>query len=168
MDAARGLLDSKGHALSPATIERVTQTLNAASLDPSLADEAQEARLEREHFYTGLDELAPTSDAKPARSKRARSTAKTNESPSPATTARERRAREIARKRQAEQIKAAHRRLSEARKQTAAAAKALDAAARDAKTAADNHRSAEHRYDKAIETEARAESRLDALRHDGD
>ncbi len=52
--AANGLLDPDGRGLSDQTLERVQQTLNAASLDPTLRDEATSARLTNEHVYSGL------------------------------------------------------------------------------------------------------------------
>jgi hypothetical protein len=54
MAAARGLLDPDGRSLTAATTEKVMQTLNAASLDPELRDEARAARLVREHTFSGL------------------------------------------------------------------------------------------------------------------
>ena len=60
MAAARGLLDPDGKSLSAATTEKVMQTLNAASLDPELRDEARAARLVSEHTFSGLGlRLAP-------------------------------------------------------------------------------------------------------------
>src|SRR5436853_1500589 len=52
MGAAGGLLDNRGHSLSPPTLERVRNTLAAASLDPDLAREAEHGRLVHEHLYT--------------------------------------------------------------------------------------------------------------------
>lgn len=54
MAAARGLLDANGKALSAASLEKVMHTLNAASLDPGLREEARAARLTAEHVYSGL------------------------------------------------------------------------------------------------------------------
>jgi hypothetical protein len=167
VDAARGLLDSKGHALSSGTLERVSRTLGAASLDPSLVQQAQEARLEREHFYSGLGEDAEPAEDRPARRKRTDPTPNRTEDKGRATTARERREREMARERQAALIKAARTRLSEARKQTARAATARDAAARAAKSAEAEYRRAEERHASALEDEANAQAELDTLRRDG-
>jgi hypothetical protein len=67
VDAARGLLDSSGRGLSDQTLERVRETLTAASLDPLLRDEAEAARLMEEHSYSGFGAFAaPPADAPPS------------------------------------------------------------------------------------------------------
>jgi hypothetical protein len=165
--AARGLVDGNGHALSPATLERVSRTLVAASLDPALAQEAETARLERGHFYTGLDELAPH-DVHHARPKPARSARSQHGNTSLATAARERRERETTRRRRAARIKAARSRLTETRKRTATTAKELDVAARAAKKADAEHRRAEQRQAQALDAHAKAQAYLKALLRDDD
>jgi DNA repair exonuclease SbcCD ATPase subunit len=54
IEAARGLLSSEGHELSPATIDRVTETLQAAALEEDARARVQEGRLERELRHVGL------------------------------------------------------------------------------------------------------------------
>ena len=54
VEAASCLLDHRGHSLSRQTIERVGDTLHAASLDPSVRDEAAAGRLTGDHRYAGL------------------------------------------------------------------------------------------------------------------
>ena len=54
VQAARGLLTSDGHELSPAVIERVAETLSAAALDPEARARVGEGRLERELRHVGL------------------------------------------------------------------------------------------------------------------
>jgi hypothetical protein len=54
IEAARGLLSSDGHELSPATIDRVTETLQAAALEEDARARVQEGRLERELRHVGL------------------------------------------------------------------------------------------------------------------
>jgi hypothetical protein len=54
VEAARGLLSANGHELSPATIDRVTETLTAAALDEDARASVQEGRLERELRHVGL------------------------------------------------------------------------------------------------------------------
>ena len=54
MAAARGLLDPDGRELSAGTLEKVMQTLNAASLDPELREAAEHGRLAREQVFSGL------------------------------------------------------------------------------------------------------------------
>lgn len=51
---ARGLLSSAGHELSPATLERVSETLHAAALDDDVRGLAGQGRLERELRHVGL------------------------------------------------------------------------------------------------------------------
>jgi hypothetical protein len=63
--AARGLLTSDGHELSPTIIERVADTLHAAALDEDARAQVHEGRLERELRHVGLG-MAP-SGAAPAR-----------------------------------------------------------------------------------------------------
>jgi hypothetical protein len=61
--AARGLLSSEGHELTPATLERVSDTLHAAALDEGARGEVQDGCLVRELRHVGLGafgELAAT------------------------------------------------------------------------------------------------------------
>ena len=72
--AARGLLSSDGHELSPAVVERVADTLHAAALDEDAREQVRSGRLERElrHIGLGLGESAdPFSAAPPADDRRA-------------------------------------------------------------------------------------------------
>jgi len=68
--AARGLLTSEGHELSPTVIERVADTLHAAALDEDAREQVRGGRLERElrHAGLGLGEatLAQPPAAKPS------------------------------------------------------------------------------------------------------
>jgi hypothetical protein len=52
--AARGLLSSEGHELSPAVVERVADTLHAAALSDEAREAISEGRLERELRHVGL------------------------------------------------------------------------------------------------------------------
>jgi hypothetical protein len=54
VESARGLLDSDGHELSPAVIERVADTLHAAALDEHAREQVRSGRLERELRHVGL------------------------------------------------------------------------------------------------------------------
>jgi hypothetical protein len=54
MVAARGLLTSDGHELSPTVMDRVAETLRAAALDPDARSQVSEGRLERELRHVGL------------------------------------------------------------------------------------------------------------------
>lgn len=62
--AARGLLTSQGHELSPTIIERVSDTLHAAALDDDARAQVRDGRLERELRHIGL---GMTPGAMPAR-----------------------------------------------------------------------------------------------------
>ncbi|MDP1849619.1 MAG: hypothetical protein Q8K79_17670 [Solirubrobacteraceae bacterium] len=69
VQAARGLLSSDGHELSPAVVERVADTLHAAALDEAAREQVREGRLARElrHVGLGLGESAdPFAVAPPA------------------------------------------------------------------------------------------------------
>jgi hypothetical protein len=57
--AARGLLSSEGHELSPTIIDRVSETLHAAALDDDARAQVQDGRLERELRHVGLGMAAP-------------------------------------------------------------------------------------------------------------
>ena len=52
--AARGLLSSDGHELSPTIVDRVSDTLNAAALDDDARRQVKDGRLERELRHVGL------------------------------------------------------------------------------------------------------------------
>ena len=54
---ARGLLSSDGHELSPATLSKVSETLNAAALDDEARAEVQSGCLVRELHHVGLGSL---------------------------------------------------------------------------------------------------------------
>ena len=53
-DAARGLLSDTGHELSPATMDRVSETLHAAALDDDARERVTAGRLERELRHVGF------------------------------------------------------------------------------------------------------------------
>src|SRR4051794_30223271 len=54
VEAASCLLDHHGKGMSKATVEKVADTLHAASLEPALREEAVAGRLRGEHRHTGL------------------------------------------------------------------------------------------------------------------
>jgi hypothetical protein len=68
LEAARGLLTSEGHELSPAVIDRVADTLRAAALDPDSRELVRGGRLERElrHVGLGVGPAAAGADVAPA------------------------------------------------------------------------------------------------------
>ena len=72
---ARGLLSSEGHELTSATLERVSETLNAAALDEDLRAQMRDGCLVRELHHVGLGGLGA---ATPSRSgRRGKSASKT-------------------------------------------------------------------------------------------
>ena len=122
MQAARGLLDSGGHELSPSVVDRVADTLHAAALDPQAREQVREGRLERElrHVGLGLGEsvFAPAPAGPPSAAKPKRADAK--------ETRQQRAERERAAREQAERDREAAREREAARK----AARTQEAAAR--------------------------------------
>ncbi len=57
---ARGLLSSEGHELTVATLQRVSETLNAAALDEDLRAQVSDGCLVRELHHVGLGRLVPS------------------------------------------------------------------------------------------------------------
>ena len=69
---ARGLLSSEGHELTSATLERVSETLNAAALDDDLRAQVSDGCLVRELHHVGLGGLGASAPSRRgARSKTA-------------------------------------------------------------------------------------------------
>ncbi len=65
--AARGLLSAGGHELSPATLERVAETLHAAALDDEARRQVSDGRLVRELRHVGLGGGLGAAPAAPTR-----------------------------------------------------------------------------------------------------
>ncbi len=183
--AARGLLSSEGHELSPAVVERVADTLHAAALDEDARAQVREGRLERElrHIGLGLGESAdPFAVAPPARRQRAAKPAPAKPAGGATTTARaaaatpaqqpaagkakapsadERRAAREQATREREERERREREHTQARK----AARIAEAAAkRRAERAGHALRAAEERRDRAALALDKAEEALAAAR----
>lgn len=161
VEAARGLLDSDGHELSGAVIERVSDTLHAAALDESAREQVRAGRLERElrHVGLGLGEsvfAAPPARAAPAKAAKPAKPAKDRE--------REARVARVARE-QAEAAKQAERERAAARK--AARTAEVGARRRVERTAA-ALRAAEQRRARAAEALEAADEALDVARAQAD
>lgn len=124
--AANGLLDPDGRSLSAQTIERVQQTLNAASLDPDLRDEATAARLTKERVYSGLGLRAAPAGAAPEPTAQKKPPKKKEDKVAKAAAEKVRRAEEAERKRHAARVKAAEKKLAAAQQAVAAAQAELD------------------------------------------
>jgi hypothetical protein len=60
VEVARGLLNSDGHELSPATLARVSETLDAAALEQEARSQVRDGCLHRELRHVGLGPVAPS------------------------------------------------------------------------------------------------------------
>lgn len=158
--AARGLLSSDGHELSPAILDRVADTLHAAALEPEARAQVRHGRLERELRHIGLG-VAGLAVALPAGgpAKRAKPTpGKTTQQPSEpkpdlAAARRAARAAEARALRAAERaeraLQAAKRNRERAVEELRDAEQALDRAEQEAQAAAQAHRAAAEQLDRA-------------------
>ncbi|MBV9682610.1 MAG: hypothetical protein JO046_12515 [Solirubrobacterales bacterium] len=129
--AARGLLTSDGHELSPTIIDRVADTLHAAALDGDARAQVQNGRLERELRHVGLG-MAVSSGAAPAPAPRAPARARRGRSASAGEAqqrAEDRAAAERAAREQAEARASARATEREARRRLERAQRAANAAA---------------------------------------
>jgi hypothetical protein len=151
VEAARGLLTSDGHELSPAIIERVADTLNAAALEDGAREQVRHGRLERELRHVGLGAaglpvLVAASPAKPPTTKpkppapelaAARKAARAAEADARRSAERAERALEVAR-----------RNRDRAAAELEEAEEALAAAQAEADAAAEAHRRASEQLDR--------------------
>lgn len=158
VEAARGLLDADGHALSAAVVERVAGTLHAAALDEDARAQVRDGRLERElrHVGLGLGESVfatapPAAEKKPA----ARG----------ATEARETKGRRGERERRAREEAAAAKRAERGRAEARKAARSAESAARK-RVERSGHalRAAEERRERAAQALTDADAALEAAR----
>lgn len=160
--AARGLLSSEGHELSPAIVERVADTLHAAALSDEARDAIGEGRLERElrHAGLGVDGVAPPVGKPAARPKRTESAKRAGD-----TNRAERAER-------SEDAKRAERRRAEARKAArsaeADARRRAERARRSLSTARERHEKAVQALDEAgvALADARSEAESATEEHD--
>jgi hypothetical protein len=172
VQAARGLLSSDGHELSPAVVERVADTLHAAALDEGAREHVRGGRLERElrHVGLGLGEAAdPFAIAPPAPRQRAAKPAAGADAPAPAKPpaprkpkpppADERRAAREQAKHQREERQRREREHAEARK---AARSAEVAAKRRAERAGHALKAAQERRARAAQALGQADEALAA------
>ena len=141
LEAARGLLSSEGHELSPAMLERVSDTLHAAALDEHARAEAEDGCLHRELRHVGLGADRAVPSAAPRRS----SAGKPRPSGKAAASDTERRFAQAGRERTAH-LEAARRAEAQARRIAERAQRAL--------------RSAQQRRDDAGHSLAKAEAAL--------
>jgi hypothetical protein len=156
VEAATGLLDSDGHELSPAIVERVRDTLHAAALDEDAREQVRAGRLERElrHVGLGLGESAFSAPPAPAAPKAGSTAAGGQDAKETRPTSTPPAGRE-----QAEQAKRAARERSAARK---AARAAETAARRRAERSTHALRAARERRERAAQALAEADEALAA------
>lgn len=124
LQAAKGLLSSDGHPLTPSTLERVTDTLRAASIDETSRRQVQDGCLTQELRFAGLGigDLALAAPSPPRHAERAAEAGRKAE----AKADRDADAKADAERRAA--LKDARRAETEARRAAARADKALAAA----------------------------------------
>ena len=131
VEAARGLLSSSGHELSPAILERVADTLHAAALDQDARALVADGRLERELRHIGMSSApAPAGPPPPKRAESERA-ARSAEAAARRAEQRALRALEVAEERR-----------DRAAQALAEAESALAEARATAEAAADEHRQA--------------------------
>jgi hypothetical protein len=154
---ARGLLSSQGQSLTPATLERVAETLRAAALDPEARNQVQDGCLVRELRHVGLGEggLGGGLIAPPAPRRVSPERANLEAHKREAEEAR-RRAVQEARQRAAEE---ARDRETEAREEAAQAARTLELARERREAAAEALREAEEALRQARDRAEQAASR---------
>jgi len=156
VEAARGLLSSDGHELSPAVLERVSDTLHAAALDEHARAELEHGCLHRElrHIGLGADAAVPSRTSSRSSARKPRSSRK------PATRETQRRSGEAERGR-SERLKAARRAESESRRIAERADRALKNAQQRRNDAARSLAKAE-----AVLADARARAEEAAVTHE--
>ena len=162
-DAARGLLSADGHALTPATVDRVSETLHAAALDDGARAQVKEGCLDRELRHVGLGGFGAMSVAAPAPAPRGRrprgSTVAPTETEDPGAAAAERAAQQRAAQERAAQQRAE--RLKAARQAEVESRRAAERAERDFQTA-------QGRRDRAAAALSGAEDAVKAARREAE
>jgi hypothetical protein len=154
-ELARGLLSSDGHELTPATLDRVSETLQAAALDEHARAQVKDGCLARELRHIGLGQAGAASH--PGTSRGAGRPTKPAREPDGAHRAEAKRAE----RERAELLKAASKTEASARRAAERAERDLDAAQTRRDQAADSLREAEQALTAAHEVLERAK-----LEHD--
>jgi chromosome segregation ATPase len=148
-EAVLSLAQEAGARLSPATAERVRQTLHAVALDEAVREEFEQHRLTGEHEVAGLGGLS-ASAAAPARGRR-KARSRTDGK------------REAERRRKAE-LKAAEDELTKLERRRREAEREVEVARRAAERAQKALERAEEALEDAAVKEEAARTRVDALR----
>jgi hypothetical protein len=155
LEAARGLLSAEGHELSPAMLERVSDTLHAGALDGHARAEVEQGCLHRELRHIGLG----ADQAVPSRASRRSGAGKPRPARKAAASNTERRSAQAERER-SERLKAARHAEAEARHAAERADRALESAQQRRDHAADSLAKAE-----AALADARARAEEAAVTH---
>jgi hypothetical protein len=121
--AARGLLSADGHELSPAMLQRVTDTLHAAALEPEARSKVANGCLERELRHVGLGAAGLGAAPPPSSGGRSRASAERQRTPTRTGAALRKQAAEARRV-----AELANRELLAAEERANAAVEALEAA----------------------------------------
>ena len=133
---AEGLLSSEGREPTQATLDRVSETLHAAALDPDARAEARDGCLERDLRWIGFGASGPVGSP-PASRRGPRREPAEREQAGRERTKREQAERERAERERAEQLKSARKAEAAARRLAERAARELqDARARRDRAAA--------------------------------
>jgi hypothetical protein len=158
--AARGLLSSEGQSLSPATLERVSDTLHAAALEADARAAVRDGCLSRELRHVGLGGLGtPPAGQTPARTRATGPAGRSGKAPRKATASAEQRTeREAARRAEAEQARDRARRLAAARQAQREAQAAGERAVRELERARTRRDELAAALDEAEATVAAAEA----------
>ena len=170
-DAARGLLSDDGHALTAATVDRVSETLHAAALDEDARHQVEPGCLDKELRHVGLGGVGALGiPGAPPKSRPAERSIPPQAGRATREQAAAKQAEQAARKR-AEQLKAARQTEADARKTAERAAKAVESAeqrrnrAAEALDAADAELAeARREAEKAARAHERAREELDRVR----
>lgn len=177
-ELARGLLSSDGHQLTQTTLERVSESLHAAALDPDARAQVRDGCLTRELRHIGLgDSRAVSRPASPRRGPtRARARSKAADRGAPRASNRGRkgasddggRSEAQGAERQCAERQRAERLEAERADQLRAARKAETDARRIAERAERKLQTAEARRDRAAQALRKAEDALAAARDDSE
>ncbi len=160
--AARGLLTTQGHELSPTIIDRVSDTLHAAALDEDARVQVRDGRLERELRHIGLGMTAAAAGAPTAR---ARSPKKPAAKPKKAEDASERAAAEEQAKEQAQARTEARAAERDARRRVERATRAAGAALERRNKAEEALEDAEEALREAERERSEADTQLREAEH---
>jgi hypothetical protein len=172
MAKAPGMLDSRGHSPTDATLEKAEQTLRAVPLDERAREEFAAGRLTREHRATGFGLLdadgaaaaaVSAISAAPAKTKRESAPGPAKPKPDKAAQEKQRRAEQRAHAKQA--LKDARAVLAARRRAVSGAKSELSQARREAERAERKVRQAGEALERAEAAEAEAAERVAEAAH---